>query len=127
LIRILLDQGLPRTAAKILHKKGWDVFHTGDIGLSAATDRDILEFARKDRRVVITLDADFHAIIAVENAGSPSVIRIRQEGLRGDALAELIEKIWPKIQTQLETGALVTVTDKSIRVRKIPIASPELP
>ena len=123
--RILLDQGLPRSAAKILGIQGWDVLHTGDIGLSNASDREIIEYARKEGRVVITLDADFHAILAVENAREPSVIRIRQEGLRGDALSELIEKIWPKIQTQLETGALVTVTEKSIRVRKIPIAGPE--
>ena len=120
--RILLDQGLPRTAVKILLlKQGWDVLHTGDIGLSTATDREILEFARKDRRVVITLDADFHAIIAVENAVSPSVVRIRQEGLKGAQLAELIEKIWPKIQGQLDSGALVSVTENSIRVRNIPI------
>ena len=123
--RILLDQGLPRSAVKILGIRGWDVLHTGDIGLSNASDREIIEYARKEGRVVITLDADFHAILAVENAREPSVIRIRQEGLRGDALAELIEKIWPKIQSQLETGALVTVTEKSIRVRKIPIADPE--
>ena len=123
--RILLDQGLPRSAVKILGIRGWDVLHTGDIGLSNASDREIIEYARKEGRIVITLDADFHAILAVENAREPSVIRIRQEGLRGDALAELVEKIWPKIQGQLETGALVTVTEKSIRVRKIPIADPE--
>ncbi len=123
--RILLDQGLPRSAVKILGIQGWDVLHTGDIDLSSASDREIIEYARKEDRIVITLDADFHAILAVENAREPSVIRIRQEGLRGDALAELIEKIWPKIQSQLETGALVTVTEKSIRVRKIPIADPE--
>ena len=123
--RILLDQGLPRSAAKILGIQGWDVLHTGEIGLSNASDREIIEYARKEGRVVITLDADFHAILAVENAREPSVIRIRQEGLRGDALAELIEKIWPKIQSQLETGALVTVTERSIRVRKIPIADLE--
>jgi predicted nuclease of predicted toxin-antitoxin system len=105
--------------------KGWDALHTGDIGLSNARDREIIEYARKEGRIIITLDADFHAILAVENAREPSVIRIRQEGLRGEALCELIEKIWPKIQRQLETGALITVTEKSIRVRKIPIADSE--
>ena len=123
--RILLDQGLPRSAVKILGTKGWDVLHTGDIGLSSASDREIIEYARKEGRIVITLDADFHAILAVENAREPSVIRIRQEGLRGDELSELIEKVWLKIQSQLETGALVTITEKSIRVRKIPLADVE--
>jgi len=36
-------------------------------------------------------------------------------------LANLNETIWPKIQIQLESGAMVTVTRKSIRIRKIPI------
>ncbi len=119
--RILLDQGLPRTAVKILRDTGWDVLHTGDIGLSRASDQEILAYARLEKRVIITLDADFHAILAVQNAKSPSVIRIRYEGVKGRELANLIETIWPKIQTQLESGAMVTVTRKSIRIRKIPI------
>ncbi|MFH2044609.1 MAG: DUF5615 family PIN-like protein [Pseudomonadota bacterium] len=119
--RILLDQGLPRTAANILRDKGWDILHTGDIGLSRASDQEILAYARLEKRMIITLDADFHAILAVENAKSPSVIRLRYEGLKGQALANLIETIWPRIQMQLESGAMVTVTSKSIRIRKIPI------
>lgn len=119
--RILLDQGLPRTAAKILKEKGWDVLHTGDIGLSRASDNEILEYARAEKRVIVTLDADFHAILAVANESEPSVVRIRQEGLKGPALADLIENIWPSIIEQLKSGAIVSVTEKSIRIRTIPL------
>jgi predicted nuclease of predicted toxin-antitoxin system len=119
--RVLLDQGISRTAAKILRETGWDALHTGDIGLSRATDQEILTYARLEKRVVITLDADFHAILAVQNAKSPSVVRIRHEGLKGPELANLIETIWPRIREQLESGAMVTVTRKSIRIRNIPI------
>jgi predicted nuclease of predicted toxin-antitoxin system len=55
---ILLDQELPRTAAKILKEKKWDVLHTGDIGLSRASDNEILEYARAKKRVIGTLDSD---------------------------------------------------------------------
>lgn len=119
--RILLDQGLPRTAAKILKETGWDVLHTGDIGLSLATDNEILEYARAEKRVIVTLDADFHAILAVANESEPSVVRIRQEGLKGSALADLVENIWPSIIEQLKSGAMVSVTEKSIRIRTIPL------
>ncbi len=122
--RILLDQGLPRGCAKILSLDQWDVEHTGDIGLSRASDEQIIDYARRENRIIITLDADFHTIIAVENAQTPSVIRIRQEGLKADKLAELIKRIWPKIQSQIETGALVTVNEKSIRIRNIPLVDP---
>jgi len=118
---ILLDQGLPRTAAKILKEKGWDVLHTGDIGLSRASDNEILEYARAEKRVIVTLDADFHAILAVANESEPSVVRIRQEGLKGPALADLIENIWPSIIEQLKSGAIVSVTEKFIRIKTIPL------
>ena len=123
--KILLDQGLPRSAVKILRDKGWDVLHTGDIGLGRATDREILDYARNESRVVITLDSDFHAILAVENAASPSVIRIRREGLRGPKLSELIMKTWHKIQNIIKEGAMVTITENAIRIRKIPLSNGE--
>jgi predicted nuclease of predicted toxin-antitoxin system len=123
LISILLDQGLPRSAASLLRDEGWDVLHTGDIGLSRSTDRQILEFARNEQRVIITLDSDFHTILALTNASTPSVIRIRLEGLRGPDLALLIKKIWPRVEPQVKKGAMVTVTESGIRIRNIPVFS----
>jgi predicted nuclease of predicted toxin-antitoxin system len=123
LISILLDQGLPRSAASLLRDEGWDVLHTGDIGLSRSTDRQILEFARNEQRVIITLDSDFHTILALTNASTPSVIRIRLEGLRGPDLALLIKRIWSRVEPQVKKGAMVTVTESGIRIRNIPVFS----
>ena len=123
MISILLDQGLPRSAASLLRDEGWDVLHTGDIGLSRSTDRQILEFARNEQRVIITLDSDFHTILALTNASTPSVIRIRLEGLRGPDLALLIKRIWSRIEPQVKKGAMVTVTESGIRIRNIPVFS----
>ena len=47
--RVLLDQGISRTAAKILRETGWDALHTGDIGLSRAADQEILTYARLEK------------------------------------------------------------------------------
>lgn len=119
--RVILDQGLPRGTVALLKNAGWQVAHTGDIGLSRATDRQIVEYAREKGFVVVTLDADFHAIIAVENASTPSVIRIRREGMKAHALASLLIEVWPTLSEMLENGALVTIDDRSVRVRSIPI------
>jgi len=121
LIKILLDQGLPRSSVKILNDEGWDTIHTGDSGLSRATDRQILEYAREEKRVIITMDADFHTILSTENAHSPSVIRIRQEGLKGPEFSKLIINILSKIHDILKDGAMVTVTESSLRIRRIPL------
>ena len=95
--------------------------HASEARLSRATDTEILEHARQSNRFVVTLDADFHAILAVTNADSPSVIRIRQEGLRGPELAELLQQVWNKINTQLQDGALVTVTSTTVRIHRLPV------
>lgn len=122
MIRILLDQGLPRSTASHLQDEKWDILHVGDIGLSKAQDTELIKYARENGRIIITLDSDFHAFIAVANAESPSVIRIRIEGLKGPEMALLIRQIWPKIEFSLNQGAMVTVTEKSIRIHKLPLS-----
>lgn len=120
-MKFLLDQGLSRTAANELTAAGWDVVHVGDIGMATAADHDILRRARAEGRAVVTLDADFHTILALENASGPSVIRIRLEGLRGPDLAALIRRVAKACVADLEGGAMVTVDESGVRVRGLPL------
>jgi predicted nuclease of predicted toxin-antitoxin system len=120
-IRLLLDQGLPRSASTLLAQAGWDVIHLSDIGMSRADDLDILRQARTDARICVTLDADFHSLLAISGERGPSVIRIRKEGVDATALAALLQRIWPGVEEALTGGAMVTVTDRSVRVRPLPI------
>jgi predicted nuclease of predicted toxin-antitoxin system len=119
--RLVLDQGCPRSTARILNEQGWEVVHVGDVGLSRASDVDILEWARNNNRVCVTLDADFHAYLAVTNASTPSTVRLRREGLDAEALAQLQQKVWPTIEDALDHGAMVTVTRLNVRLRRLPL------
>ena len=121
--RLLLDQGIPLSAAEHLQSLGFDAIHVHSQGMSRATDRVILEHARADCRTVITLDADFHTILAVENESAPSVIRIRREGLRGKEIAQLLQHLWPLVQSKIESGAMVTITEKTVRIRQLPLTA----
>jgi predicted nuclease of predicted toxin-antitoxin system len=64
----------------------------------------------------------FHAHLATTAASTPSVIRIRREGLNAQALASLLRAVWPRVETALDQGAAVTITDSSVRIRRLPIA-----
>lgn len=119
--RLLLDQGLPRSAAGILRAAGWDVVHVGECGLAAATDLRILQSARSEQRHVVTLDADFHTLLAISGAANPSAIRLRIEGLRADDLAKLIQRLWPRISAAVSAGAMVTVSHGAVRIKRLPI------
>ena len=118
---LLLDQGLPRSTVHFLRPSRIEAQHTGDLGLSAADDTTILRHARAQNMIVVTLDADFHAQLALSGAARPSVIRIRIEGLKGDELARLLVRIVDRCGEDLARGALVTVTETSLRVHLLPI------
>ena len=46
---------------------------------------------------------------------------VRKEGLDAGVLAALLQGVWPGIETALDDGAMMTVTERSIRVRRLPI------
>jgi predicted nuclease of predicted toxin-antitoxin system len=121
-MKLLLDQGLPRSAAKLLRDAGVDTVHTTEIGMARASDAEILAYSREEQRVIVTLDADFHALLSLSNATSPSVIRIRIEGLKAEAVAQLLIHIAEDWSSELESGVMLSVQRRRIGVRYLPVS-----
>jgi predicted nuclease of predicted toxin-antitoxin system len=121
-MKLLLDQGTPRSAAALLRQAGFDTVHTGEIGMAKAADEEMLHRAAVEERVVITLDADFHAHLALSQARKPSVIRIRVEGLRAEEFTELLQGVIQQCADDLESGAMISVQEFQVRVRRLPIS-----
>ncbi|MGL4514730.1 MAG: DUF5615 family PIN-like protein [Lacipirellulaceae bacterium] len=120
---LLLDQGLPRGAIACLVEVGIRSQHVAELGMAASSDEAILQFARDQELVVVSLDSDFHTLLATSGASSPSVIRIRVEGLRSDALAELLRRVLDTVANELDRGAIASVTQQTVRVRSLPIGA----
>jgi Uncharacterized protein conserved in bacteria len=120
-MKLLLDQGLPLSAAALLRDAGIDTIHVGEIGMSQAEDAEIIQKARVEERVVVTLDADFHTLLALNEAASPSVIRVRIERLRAQALTDLLLMVIAECEEELEQGAAIAVEPNRIRIRRLPL------
>jgi predicted nuclease of predicted toxin-antitoxin system len=120
-MKLLLDQGLPLSAAALLRDQGIDTLHVGEVGMSEAEDSDIIQKARAEARIVATLDADFHTLLALDEAIAPSVIRIRIERLRAQALTDLLLVIMAECEEELAQGSAVTVEPSRIRIRRLPL------
>jgi predicted nuclease of predicted toxin-antitoxin system len=76
-MKLLLDQCLPRSTVEHLAILGIASEHVGTLGMASATDAEILDLARQQQAVVITLDSDFHQMLAASGATSPSVVRLK--------------------------------------------------
>ena len=118
MIAFLLDQGLPRSTVQHLQGMGWPSAHVGSLGLAAATDETILNAGRDRGAIVVTLEADFHALLARSKATAPSVIRIRIQGLKGDRVARVIQQVVQAVEGDLLAGAAVTVTERRLALRR---------
>lgn len=103
-MKLLLDQGTPLRTAARLRSAGWDVVHTHEIGLAAASDKVILLRAKAEDRVVVTLDADFHQLLATTSAQQPSVVRIRIEGLNHEVMTALLQRELTIREPMLKAG-----------------------
>ena len=95
--------------------------HASEVGLSSADDADILSWCLSNQAVAVTLDADFHARIALSRGTGPSAIRMRIQGLKGPDVARILLGIVQAHATELETGALLTVQKHGVRLRRLPI------
>ncbi|MBK5968364.1 MULTISPECIES: DUF5615 family PIN-like protein [Thiorhodovibrio] len=121
MIRFLLDQGLPRSTVQHLAACGFNVCHVADIGYSRASDAEISNLAQEQDRVIVTLDSDFHRLLAMSGDNGPSVIRLRREGLRGSDVAKLVQRVAGQFADRIQSGVMVTITKRSIRLRGLPL------
>ena len=121
-MKLLLDQGLPPLTAELLRGQGIDTIHVSEIGYSRVEDPKIIELAQTNKRIIVTLDADYHAAIALTSAPSPSVIWIRVVNLRAAEYVEIIMPILNEYKEMLINGVLITMrSDRQVKTRLLPI------
>jgi predicted nuclease of predicted toxin-antitoxin system len=120
-MNLVLDQGLPRSAARMLRALGHRVVHVGDVGMSRALDEEILAYALSHGGTVVTLDADFHALLAQSGAAGPSVIRLRVQGKSGGEISDIVVRVLRGCGKDLEKGAIATADEVRVRVRRLPM------
>ena len=120
-VRLLLDQGIPAEAALLFRESGCDCQHIPELGMHKAEDEEILAFAQDHGCVVVTLDADFHALVAVRGLSSPSVVRLRREGCRAEAVFEILGPVLRRNQADLENGALISVKEHRVTCHRLPV------
>ena len=120
-MKLLVDMNLSPRWVTALQAAGVEARHWSTIGVSTAPDEDVLIWAAANGFVLLTHDLDFGAILAVSQATTPSVIQIRSDDLRPEALATRIAATLGQLAQALTDGALVTIEPARERVRILPL------
>jgi predicted nuclease of predicted toxin-antitoxin system len=121
-VKLLLDANLSPEVGRRLKEAGHDAIHVADIGLLTAADPEILQAAAQEKRILLTADSDFGALLALGSLASPSVVLLRSaDHLRPFEQAKLIAANLPPIAEDLEKGAIASLTRDRLRVRELPV------
>lgn len=104
-----------------LNEVGHDAVHSGDLGLMTASDSAVMERALEDRRIVVTHDSDFAQLLARSGARAPSVLRVRMPTAAYTEVAAAVMSALEAAATDLELGAIVSVSERGARIRRLPV------
>ncbi len=121
MIRFLLDMGLAQSTSEFLRSRGHDVVHLRDQGLERLPDDRIVAKAQEEERTIITHDLDFGRIVALSGNTVPSIVTLRLTNMTPTKVNTALDAVLNETAKSLDRGALVTITDKGIRVRTLPI------
>jgi predicted nuclease of predicted toxin-antitoxin system len=121
-MKVIVDMNLSPRWALFLHNAGFEAVHWSNLGQAVAKDSEIMAYATAHDFVVLTHDLDFGAILAVTHGKKPSVVQIRSEELRPDAIGELVIRALRQMRAELEAGALLTIDPSRIRLRLLPFS-----
>jgi len=120
-MNILIDMNLTPRWVDVLDHAGFTAVHWSTIGSMDAPDREIMTYAIENQQVIFTHDLDFSAILAVTRGHKPSVVQIRGDDVRPEAVAAQVIAALRQMRTELEAGALLTIDAKRTRLRLLPL------
>jgi predicted nuclease of predicted toxin-antitoxin system len=120
-MKFLADMPISPKTVMYLRSLGHDVYRISEKGLYRAKDHDIVEIAVIENRVILTMDLDFAAIIAISHMAIPSTVIFRVMDESYENINALLENILPRVEKELLGGAIVIIEDDRFRVRSLPI------
>ena len=120
-MRFLADMGIAQSTVVYLRVQGHDAVHLRDQGLQRLDDATIVEKAVAEGRVILTHDLDFGRIVATSGSTVPSVITFRLQNMRPSSVNRYLADALARFATELVAGALISVNERAIRVRLLPM------
>lgn len=120
-MNLLLDMNLSPRWLAALEAANIAAIHWSQIGLPAAPDREIMDYAREHGFIVLTHYLDFSAILAVTGGHKPSVIQLRAADIRPEVMASQVIAALQQLPAELEAGALITLSSTKSRLRLLPL------
>ena len=120
-LKLLADVHISPKTVRALRKGGYTVSRVTDHLPPTATDRQIIDLAEGLQASIVTQDLDFSRLIAKSGKTFPSILSLRLGNVSHERVTDLLMRVLPTIERELEQGVIISVDDTGIRIRALPI------
>ena len=117
-MKFFLDENLSQQHAIELRSEGHDAIAVLEVGLSGASDEQILRFAVENGRILVTLDADFANVIRFPPERTLGVVRLKVHPATEERIRESLRRALLFLRNIDIVGRLAVVDDDKIRIRR---------
>ena len=104
-----------------LRESGHDAAHVREYGMFRSDDALILARGRREGRIVLTMDLGFGHLLAISGQQLPSLITFRLEDETAENINRKLEVVLAEFSQHLEDGVALSVSERRIRARLLPI------
>lgn len=120
-MKILIDMNLSPEWVRLFARYDIESIHWSRVGDPRATDREIMNWAIANSYVVFTNDLDFGSLLAALSAEAPSVIQVRTQDILPASVGSTVIEALRRFESELQSGALITIDVNRYRVRILPL------
>ena len=105
--------------AGYLTEMGYDAVHAMNVGLARSSDREIIEYALQEKRIIITADLDFPRLLALHGIDKIGLILFRGGNYSATEMIERIERMFQTVSLQDLSHSIIIIEKKRIRRRQL--------
>ena len=119
-MRFLLDMGISPKVAESVKSLGHYVIRCSEVGLSTASDNQILTFAQSQNLILISTDLDFADLVFSYREPCPGLILLRLDNPSSEMMASRLRIALTALPEDEIEGCVVVIQQDKVRTRKLP-------
>jgi predicted nuclease of predicted toxin-antitoxin system len=102
---------MPRSSAEVIRRIGYEVEDVRDIGMRAAKDKEIIEYALKNNRIIVTRDTDFGEVLRYPEHPGAIIFRLPY-AFTSKEINERLEEFFKSVNEE-EIRETITIVELS--------------
>jgi len=115
-VRFLADENISPRSVEFLRELGFDAVHVRDIGLKGKSSREIMAYAIREKRTLVTLDRELADVGSGPSGIHSGIIRLKLSIASPELVNRCLASLLFKISRENLEGCLI-ITDGNYLVR----------